>query len=273
LPRLGLTFHAGEDYYHPLDGIRTMWNAVNGTGMLAGDRIGHGLAAGADIEDHQRNLMGTNSAPGGDILDSLAWLYCRLAETSGQERLMRNIADEICASSLQIYGRCLSPSELALIKKFRHRPPLMSQKSRGSIPRLIAQCLKQEVEDPQIRQARRQTVRYPDIFSELNDGISQAQSALSLLLAERGIVLEINPSSNWATGAIALPARHPALLMKKLAPHICIALNCDDPGTFATRVENEYALILEAFMANGEAKEEAIAHLAHMSQSASNSAF
>lgn len=273
LPRLGLTYHAGEDYYHPLDGIRTMWNAVTGTRMLAGDRIGHGLAAGANIEEHRRNLSGTNSGPRGDILDSLVWLYCRLGEVSGQERLMREIADEISILSMSVYGRYASPPELALVKRHRHRPPPGTSGNRRNIPDVVEQLIRAELGECSVRIARRENIPFPEVFRRIDPGVKHAQAALSNLLAEKGVVLEVNPSSNWATGAIALPSQHPALVMKSLAPSIKIAINCDDPGTFATRIENEYALILEALVTNGDTKEEAIAYIAHMRETAANAVF
>ena len=273
LPRLGLTYHAGEDYYHPLDGIRTMWNAIAGAKMLAGDRIGHGLAAGANIDDHRRCLSGTNSGPRGDILDSLVWLYCRLGETSGHDRLMRDISDEISLLSMSAYGNCATPPELALVKRYRHRPPPNGPRNRRNIPPAVEQILWNELEDQSVRTARRENIPFPDVFRRLDPGVKQAQKALSQFLAEKGIILEINPSSNWATGAIALPSQHPALVMKSMAPSIRIAINCDDPGTFATRIENEYALILEALITNGDSKDDAMSYIAHMNEMASNAAF
>ncbi|MEI6987611.1 MAG: hypothetical protein WCK65_15970, partial [Rhodospirillaceae bacterium] len=41
LPELGLTFHAGEDFYHPLDGIFQIDSAIEGLHMRAGDSLGH----------------------------------------------------------------------------------------------------------------------------------------------------------------------------------------------------------------------------------------
>ncbi|PDV97495.1 adenosine deaminase [Candidatus Chloroploca asiatica] len=57
-------------------------------------------------------------------------------------------------------------------------------------------------------------------------------------LAERGIVLDICPSSNLLTGAIKTWASHP--LPSLLAAGVQVTINSDDPTFFATTLTEEY---------------------------------
>jgi len=44
------TYHAGEDFYHILGGLRAIYEAITFLELSYGDRIGHGVAAGANIK-------------------------------------------------------------------------------------------------------------------------------------------------------------------------------------------------------------------------------
>ena len=43
------TFHAGEDFYHILSGLRTIYETVDFLDFSHGDRIGHASATGTDV--------------------------------------------------------------------------------------------------------------------------------------------------------------------------------------------------------------------------------
>ena len=77
-------------------------------------------------------------------------------------------------------------------------------------------------------------------------GIAAAQDpALMAALAERGIALEICPTSNICTGAVADLASHPFPVLRNAG--IRLTLNTDDPGMFGTNLNNEYLIAHEVF--------------------------
>lgn len=45
------TYHAGEDFFHILSGLRAIYEAIEFLGLQAGDRIGHATAAGVDVRE------------------------------------------------------------------------------------------------------------------------------------------------------------------------------------------------------------------------------
>lgn len=69
--------------------------------------------------------------------------------------------------------------------------------------------------------------------------------ALTLELVARGIVLEVCPTSNVATGVVADYRAHPFRYL--MAAGLKVTLNSDDPPYFATSVGREYAVAAEWF--------------------------
>ena len=50
------TYHAGEDFFHVLSGLRAIFEAMEYLGLQAGDRIGHATAAGVDVRLWKENI-------------------------------------------------------------------------------------------------------------------------------------------------------------------------------------------------------------------------
>jgi aminodeoxyfutalosine deaminase len=75
----------------------------------------------------------------------------------------------------------------------------------------------------------------------IGHGTSSAQDpALLAHLAERGIPLEVCPSSNVATRAVASLADHP--LRRFVEAGVTVTINSDDPPMFGTTLNHEYAV-------------------------------
>jgi aminodeoxyfutalosine deaminase len=75
----------------------------------------------------------------------------------------------------------------------------------------------------------------------IGHGTSSAQDpALLAHLAERGIPLEVCPSSNVATRAVASLAEHP--LRSFVEAGVTVTINSDDPPMFGTTLNHEYAV-------------------------------
>jgi adenosine deaminase len=61
---------------------------------------------------------------------------------------------------------------------------------------------------------------------------------LPALLRERGVLLELCPTSNLRTGVVATAAEHPLRRLWNSGVRVC--LNSDDPAMFQTDVAGEY---------------------------------
>jgi adenosine deaminase len=84
---------------------------------------------------------------------------------------------------------------------------------------------------------------YPD---RIGHGVSAFQDPRLLeTIGERGIHIEMCPTSNLKTGSIAAIADHPIARARDLG--LSIGVNTDDPGAFGCSMESEYALLAEVF--------------------------
>jgi adenosine deaminase len=73
----------------------------------------------------------------------------------------------------------------------------------------------------------------------LAHGIRAAEDAALLrLLARRGIVCDVCPTSNLRTGAVSGAGAHP--LLRMLRAGLRVTLSTDDPGLFGTTLAGEY---------------------------------
>lgn len=77
-------------------------------------------------------------------------------------------------------------------------------------------------------------------------GIASARDPrLMETLNERGITLEVCPTSNVCTGAVPGLEAHPFPVLRDAG--VRLTLNTDDPGMFSTDLDNEYRIAHEVF--------------------------
>lgn len=69
------TFHAGEDFFHILGGLRAIYEAVHFNDLRCGDRIGHATAAGLDVKIWKQNIGKKMLIRQGEYLDDLLFAY------------------------------------------------------------------------------------------------------------------------------------------------------------------------------------------------------
>lgn len=106
-PRLGCTYHAGEDFLDITDGLRAIDEAVCFLNMERGDRLGHALALGADPDQYYRVKDGQVFLPAQDLLDNLVWLLRRSLEWGVVlDSELRNILCERAEALLRVIYSC-----------------------------------------------------------------------------------------------------------------------------------------------------------------------
>ncbi|MDO9485716.1 MAG: adenosine deaminase [Actinomycetota bacterium] len=80
----------------------------------------------------------------------------------------------------------------------------------------------------------------------IGHGIAAAQDAeLMTELVEKGIVLEVCPTSNVCTRAVVSLQEHPFPVLREAG--VRLTLNTDDPGMFDTHLNKEYMIAHEVF--------------------------
>ena len=79
IPDLRKTYHVGEDFYDVVDGLRAIDEAILYLELSQGDRIGHAVALGIDVEKWYERHQ-TISIPKQNLLDNLAWIRYMMRE-------------------------------------------------------------------------------------------------------------------------------------------------------------------------------------------------
>lgn len=79
IPDLRKTYHVGEDFYDVVDGLRAIDEAILYLELSQGDRIGHAVALGIDVEKWYKRHS-TISLPKQNLLDNIAWMSYEIRE-------------------------------------------------------------------------------------------------------------------------------------------------------------------------------------------------
>lgn len=238
---LGASWHAGEDFGDVLAGIYEIATAL-ASGLRAGDAIGHGLALqaepnGSDRQDRSGGFVSWRIA-----LESYLWLYDFTAERSNDElrrELLQTIKAMLCDVSLD-----RSEEEardcVGLVEQVRRLPVCALCTRRDpddATGRLLRLIYSGELADLPVVDRTSEM----EHFCEL---IEDAQARLVETIGSREMLVELNPSSNWR---IFSPRSLEDLPTFKIAAHSQLfgrtIVGTDDPGTFGTSIDLEYALL------------------------------
>lgn len=261
------TYHAGEDFYDIVDGLRTIVEAIEFLGYSMGDRIGHGLALGTDTKDFYSQRHNILMIPRQVLLDNLVWLkyqagqyHIMLSSDTNLfiERYFNEIGRELgyfsISSSMYEYycgmklrGDLISEDNVAdsiSIPDDVKYSPVSKQLGHKNIPDKLWKFYE---EDPMCREngLRPIMVSLPDSYGE---DVGKLQEALLYRIETEGIVIETNPSSNLKIGRFDRYDKHPITFFNSVIPSpdthsIVVSINTDDKGVFSTSLKNEYSLI------------------------------
>ena len=82
LPALRKTYHVGEDFLDIVDGLRAIDEVIHFLEFDCGDRLGHAIALGINVDEWYDQKGYSISIKAQDYLDNLAWLYHALNHDS-----------------------------------------------------------------------------------------------------------------------------------------------------------------------------------------------
>ena len=80
LPKLRATFHVGEDFLDIVYGLRAIDEVITFLGFTHGDRLGHAIALGIDVEEWYRNKLNKIYLSKQELLDNIAWLIKKIKD-------------------------------------------------------------------------------------------------------------------------------------------------------------------------------------------------
>lgn len=247
--KIAATFHAGEDFYDIVDGLRTIDEVIHFLDYRRGDRIGHALALGVNPEEYYSFKKNMLTLPKQMLLDNLAWLLARVrkfglegnyAEVSRLEKLFSNLFSEVYMHNFKDYDPVFSNHAYSLTHYFD------AWKLRGDDPYRYKSEIKDELEDnanltywercainqryPKNSNIRKdkfvrflyQQYHFNPQVKRCGEKISQfpitteyiklvqaVQKGMQHVMREKNIAIETNPSSNYLIGTFKDYSKHP----------------------------------------------------------------
>ena len=239
------TYHAGEDFYHILTGLRAIYEAMMYLDLRPGDRIGHATASGVDVALWRGNIGEKMWMRIEDYLDDLVFAYHLITESKDKEleRLLPLIALRCQDYSAQIYEKPYGMYELISAWKIRKEDPLDNEMKFISTEEQIFRFRHSE----KGRGLGNKIINIDtyDIFGEQD--LVRLQLLLLKKMHQQQIVIETLPTSNIIIGQHHdFKTYHVYNWYKwgkeghEIPP---IVVGCDDAGIFATNIFNEYSHI------------------------------
>lgn len=276
IPKLRITYHVGEDFLDVLDGLRAVEEAISFLELRTGDRLGHAMVLGINVRDWYDKKRMRIYMSRQDILDNTAFLYdmiirYRLDFPILQQELQSDfirdfriiyadmpdvsINDYILSMRLRgdepgIYQEWTqSRSDKVLEGQWKCLHNAMTQEANGN---LTARHLIHKYHyDHRAKYEGCKPVER-SVTEEYMDAVGQVQKIVCRHVAQLGIGIECNPSSNILIGMAKKYIDHPILRFNHYhlnvvddrdMPEMFVSINTDDSGIFETDLENEYALM------------------------------
>lgn len=276
---LAFTFHAGEEFRHIVSGLRRIDEVVEHCKFHSGDRIGHGTALGIDIE----KWISYNPViviPRGEYLNNLLWtwgVYTKSKE--GNTRVSLYLEQEIYRIAKDIFKNMNGINTVILHDAYKERFKEFKKNNYNKEDLCDKDgilCIKVAESERTLWDVKKINHAYQcscylkyinePIFIPVKEidieMIKDLQKYLIDILAEKGIIIEINPSSNAIIGEMSEIFENQAYAINKVEDinfnNVMISINSDDPMIFNTNISNEYAYMYYGLLDRGFGKEKAL---------------
>lgn len=120
-----VTYHAGEDFYHLISGIRSVCETVKLLEYRRGDRIGHATALGVDPSLWMQTMPDYVTPTRGEWLQDLVFLWSLLHECENMHDLTRKLDRDIRELGYAVFhSPSISPFLLRRVFELRKLDPV-----------------------------------------------------------------------------------------------------------------------------------------------------
>lgn len=255
------TYHAGEDFYHILDGLRAIYEAIIFLDLQHGDRIGHASACGTDINTWADILMKELVIPQGIYLDDLIFVHCFILEQKIESLYTKlpMIEIKIQEISRKIYNKSYGVEDLTSAWKKHDLDPRYIKENNtnktlfGEADDKYKSVDKTDFELISLYNKKETYKKYKepieiDCFEIFDSNeLTLIQKEMLAFMHKREIVIEALPTSNLRIGyhrnlkSYQLFNWYKWKLDGNSIPPI--VLGTDDPGIFQTNIYNEYSML------------------------------
>lgn len=286
VPPLKATYHAGEDFLDLCNGLRAIDEAIFFLGLRQGDRIGHALALGLPPREWYLQKKDEVILPLQDLFDNIVWMLGKINDCGfpGFEVLRNELRADFFKYWRILYGyeksdlvdANITPRlayhawklrgddpEMYLGDQFKPKEYLSEYKQAGFDHRdpiaefrkvkFVQQIYSRYHFDTHLREAGQALVTQK-ITPDYCRALLAIQNRMQKEIAELGIGIETNPTSNVLISSFRRYDKHPITRFFNLGletehqkikdcPQLFVSINTDDQGVFNTSLENEYALM------------------------------
>ena len=310
IQNMGFTYHVGEEFRHALSGFRHVDEVLRFFHYKAGDRIGHAVVLGIDIErwahEHENVVV-----PVGEYLDDLLWLWGDIVHDEIDVEVSLDIIEgKILDLAGRIYGNIvgMTPNILydAYCTKFKrdnskifvNMRKYMKQEQMYSGNHFCKHHLQDGIVNeiwtsdkilctffcPIYHQKLQKPIMIP-ISPSMVRLMKAIQEQLLQKIERMGIYVEVNPTSNLAIGiASDMDDSHIFRLNsvdgiqlhrkdEKNKHKVLLTINSDDLAIFNTSCENELAYMYHSMTHQGYDKEDTLQWIDKIRQYGLDSSF
>ena len=240
------TYHAGEDFYHLLGGLRAIYEAITFLNLQRGDRIGHATAAGVDPETWEHNVGGEVVVPIGAYMDDLLFVYYLISnnECKALESLMPRLYMRITELAREIFPNDEFQVYDLIYSWKKRQEDILELADSGELNNIKA--LRRYHQKEYVERYKKEIkVKIFEILDE--KALREVQLAVLKIMHHKEIAIETLPTSNIFIGYHnSFNTYHLVNWIrweKEGKPIPPIVLGTDDAGIFATNIYNEYCHI------------------------------
>lgn len=253
------TYHAGEDFFHVLSGLRTIYEVVRFLEFDHFCRIGHASAAGIDPVRWAMCVRDVVPMKQGEYLDDLIFAYHFIEDShiNDLENKKRQLEYRITGLTNDVYEQTFDFNDMhqAWLNRKNGIKTIIGNKSLDEIERIRKSYLDAKLYDKIIK------VDCFEIFDA--EDLRILQKELLRYLFDKGCAIEACPTSNVSIGYDhTLKSYHLKtwLKWKYIIGHKVpdIVIGSDEVGTFPTNIANEYACIYDMLKADNDFNDELI---------------
>lgn len=272
---VGFTYHVGEDFRDIISGLRHIDEVIDHYKFIPGDRIGHGIVIGIDI-DKWSETNKTVFLPINEYLDDLLWEWGCYNNYEGLKNSENTSYLENCIykAAEEIFGHIegLNVRDLydLYLSKFRNNSAYylegcIEEESKRKY-KIENKCVNKCSENSKWNRAKlERAINCKYFLASLEKNVSveinnyrvkrykKLQEFMKNKLSKRGIIIEVNPTSNILIGEFdSYRDFNLESLSSPKEEKVIITINTDDPITFNTKLSNEYSLLMDLMTKNGK---------------------
>lgn len=282
IPQLQASYHVGEDNYDIVDGLRAIHEAILFLGLKTGSRLGHATMLGISVKNFYENKNMMISMPLQNYIDNLAWMYYFISKNfhwfnriSGILEYFRgkynNAIQILYSTNGTLIDTCPSIDNYVHAWLLRGDEPYLYFMYENC-PRTCALDsfrLSSTIKDMELFRKRKEIRKIyhqyhfnkiirqnglksisDSLIPDVIEAIEIIQSVLQSIIAEKGLGIESNPSSNLLISSISDYKAHPIIRLfdnrddkNNHQLQLSASVNTDDRSVFSTSISNEYAYL------------------------------